>query len=187
MTINHGYNYSNLKDWRSLTRVFSLLHEFSLMGVNISRPKPAMASQYERPPPGYEESLEHEKSDLKAHLGDARSLPKSVDGSIGISNLESWEDSTSSPVHTLARTVLSRTDLSALQRREAHILDTHVFNTEIDFKTGPIANQKQSGRCWLFASTNVLRYSVMRKLNLSEFELSQVCCLCLSFEGHSPN
>jgi len=155
------------------------------MGINISRPKPA--SQYERPPPKYEESLGHEKRDVKANLGDACSWPKSVDGSIGISNLESWEDSTSSPVHTLARTVLSRTDLSALQRREAHIIDTHVFNTEIDFKTGPIANQKQSGRCWLFASTNVLRYSVMRKLNLSEFELSQVCCLCLSFEGHFPN
>ncbi|EDR00928.1 uncharacterized protein LACBIDRAFT_312916 [Laccaria bicolor S238N-H82] len=141
------------------------------MGVNISRPK--LASQYDRPPPKYEESLEHEKSDLKAHIGDACSWPKSVDGSIRIANLESWEDSTSSPVHTLARTVLSRTDLSALQRREAHVIDTHVFNTEIDFKTGPIANQKQSGRCWLFASTNVLRYSVMRKLNLSEFELSQ--------------
>ena len=155
------------------------------MGVNISRPKPA--SQYDRPPPKYEESLEHEKSDLKAHLGDACSWPKSVDGSIRIANLESWEDSTSSPVHTLARTVLSRTDLSALQRREAHVIDTHVFNTEIDFKTGPIANQKQSGRCWLFASTNVLRYSVMRKLNLSEFELSQVCCLCFSLEGRSPN
>ena len=155
------------------------------MGVNISRPKPA--SQYDRPPPKYEESLEHEKSDFKAHLGDACSWPKSVDGSIRIGNLESWEDSASSPVHTLARTVLSRTDLSALQRREAHVIDTHVFNTEIDFKTGPIANQKQSGRCWLFASTNVLRYSVMRKLNLSEFELSQVCCLCLSIEGHSPN
>jgi aminopeptidase C len=32
---------------------------------------------------------------------------------------------------------------------------------------------RASGRCWLFATTNVLRYNIMKKLNLKEFELSQ--------------
>ena len=28
-------------------------------------------------------------------------------------------------------------------------------------------------RCWLFATTNVLRYSIMKKLKLDDFQLSQ--------------
>ncbi|EPQ52974.1 peptidase C1B, bleomycin hydrolase [Gloeophyllum trabeum ATCC 11539] len=100
--------------------------------------------------------------------------PKSADGSLKLSNISEWEASASSPVHTLARTVLPLSDLSVLQRRSVHVKDSpHVFNTEVEFKTAPIANQRQSGRCWLFASTNVLRYPIMKKLNLKEFELSQ--------------
>ncbi|MDR1570623.1 MAG: aminopeptidase, partial [Oscillospiraceae bacterium] len=46
-----------------------------------------------------------------------------------------------------------------------------VFSIEIP--TGKITDQKNSGRCWLFASLNTLRLEVMRKLNLETFELSQ--------------
>ncbi|PSR35174.1 MAG: aminopeptidase [Sulfobacillus benefaciens] len=48
---------------------------------------------------------------------------------------------------------------------------SHTFSHEIE--TGPVTNQKQSGRCWLFAGLNVLRVDIARKLNLKEFELSQ--------------
>ena len=34
-------------------------------------------------------------------------------------------------------------------------------------------NQKSSGRCWLFAATNVLREHIAKELNLEDFELSQ--------------
>ena len=75
----------------------------------------------------------------------------------------------------LARTILAHADIrSALIRRDAVIQDSHVFNTELDFKTNPVTNQKSSGRCWLFATTNVLRYQVMQKFNLKDFQLSQV-------------
>lgn len=40
-------------------------------------------------------------------------------------------------------------------------------------KTNNITNQKQSGRCWMFAALNTLRYQVMKKYNLKTFELSQ--------------
>jgi len=43
----------------------------------------------------------------------------------------------------------------------------------IDLKTLPVANQKQSGRCWIFAGLNVLREIVAKKCGLREFELSQ--------------
>ncbi len=48
---------------------------------------------------------------------------------------------------------------------------THSFSHEIE--TGPITNQKQSGRCWLFAGLNVLRVDIAQKLGVKEFELSQ--------------
>ena len=47
------------------------------------------------------------------------------------------------------------------------------FNFDINIKTLPAANQKASGRCWLFAATNVCREVIARKLNLANFELSQ--------------
>ncbi len=46
-------------------------------------------------------------------------------------------------------------------------------NFSIDIKTLPATAQKQSGRCWIFAATNVLREVVANKLNLADFELSQ--------------
>ena len=40
-------------------------------------------------------------------------------------------------------------------------------------KTNNITNQKQSGRCWMFAALNCLRFALMKKCNLETFELSQ--------------
>jgi bleomycin hydrolase len=37
----------------------------------------------------------------------------------------------------------------------------------------PVVNQLSSGRCWLFATTNVIRLQVIKELNLKELELSQ--------------
>ena len=36
-----------------------------------------------------------------------------------------------------------------------------------------MTNQRASGRCWLFASTNVFRVALMRRYGLESFELSQ--------------
>ncbi|CCM01155.1 uncharacterized protein FIBRA_03203 [Fibroporia radiculosa] len=99
----------------------------------------------------------------------------SADGSLSLANVEFWEDTiTADPKLQLTRTILPQNDLrSTFISRPAKIADAHVFNTQLDFETGPITNQKSSGRCWLFAATNVLRYNVMKKLNLEDFQLSQ--------------
>ena len=47
----------------------------------------------------------------------------------------------------------------------------HTFSIEI--KNGDITHQRQSGRCWMFAGLNVLRFQAMKKLNMTSFELSQ--------------
>lgn len=46
-----------------------------------------------------------------------------------------------------------------------------VFSIEVS--AGNVTNQKQSGRCWMFAGLNVIRTMVMKKLHLKNFELSQ--------------
>ena len=43
----------------------------------------------------------------------------------------------------------------------------------VDIKTMEVANQKSSGRCWIFAATNVLRERIANKCNIEKFELSQ--------------
>ncbi|KAG5221347.1 bleomycin hydrolase [Salix suchowensis] len=104
------------------------------------------------------------------------SAPVSKDGTLSLGNVSSWESTVAAdPKAQLARTILSHSDIrSALVSRSARIADAHVFNTELDFKTGPVTNQKSSGRCWLFATTNVVRYDIMKKLNLSDFQFSQL-------------
>lgn len=47
------------------------------------------------------------------------------------------------------------------------------FIFSIDNKTMSATSQNSSGRCWLFAATNVLREIVAKKLNVESFELSQ--------------
>ena len=47
------------------------------------------------------------------------------------------------------------------------------FNKIVNIKT-KITNQKNSGRCWIFAFLNVIRYSTIKKYKLPEsFEFSQ--------------
>jgi len=43
----------------------------------------------------------------------------------------------------------------------------------VDLKQGKITNQKNSGRCWIFAAMNTFRYEIINKYNLDNFELSQ--------------
>lgn len=47
----------------------------------------------------------------------------------------------------------------------------HTFN--INLKETEVRNQKKSGRCWMFASLNLMEYKLCQKNNLKEFELSQ--------------
>jgi bleomycin hydrolase len=102
----------------------------------------------------------------------------SGDGSLTLGHVSGWEAAANAdPKTRLARTILFHSDIrTALISRSAKINNQHIFNHTLDFKTGPITNQKSSGRCWLFATTNVLRYAIMKRLKLKDFQFSQVCC-----------
>ena len=132
------------------------------MGSSASKPNSIVAACDEK---------RHSRDVLPASI-----VPTSLDGSISRATVAAWEASASAnPKLQLARIILSHSDIrSALASRATYVADSFVFNNVVDFKTGPITDQKSSGRCWLFATTNVLRYSIMKRLNLKDFQLSQV-------------
>ena len=47
------------------------------------------------------------------------------------------------------------------------------YDFSVEVETGEITNQKASGRCWMFAATNMMRVEVMKRCGLETFELSQ--------------
>ncbi|KAF9985663.1 hypothetical protein BGZ65_010209 [Modicella reniformis] len=59
-----------------------------------------------------------------------------------------------------------------ITNRDVLIEDTHMFNTKIPTES-MVTNQKNSGRCWIFAALNVFRLEIMNKYKLEELELSQ--------------
>ena len=122
---------------------------------------------------------QNEKSPLSAQAQEPEfqlAEPLSGDGKLGLTHIASWEaDASTNSKVQLARTILSQSDIrTVLSSRSARVADQHIFNNVVDFKTGPVTNQKSSGRCWIFATTNVIRYNIMKKLKLKEFQLSQV-------------
>ena len=61
--------------------------------------------------------------------------------------------------------------VKAATNSQVYRQDRHQYS--ISLEQGKITNQKQSGRCWMFAALNIMRFAVMQKLDLDTFELSQ--------------
>lgn len=70
------------------------------------------------------------------------------------------------------RHALSKSSIDSLVKSQDSTFNTN-FAFSIDIKTLPCANQKNSGRCWIFAGLNVLREIIAQKCNMTNFELSQ--------------
>lgn len=62
---------------------------------------------------------------------------------------------------------------SILEKPSAILKDTQTFNIAIPHEGSPVTNQRSSGRCWIFAATNVFRIAIMQKYGIEKFELSQ--------------
>ncbi len=61
--------------------------------------------------------------------------------------------------------------MESAKRPDAFRTDLHAYSVSLP-QTG-ITNQKRSGRCWMFAALNTMRFRIVKKLNLKDFELSQ--------------
>ncbi len=75
------------------------------------------------------------------------------------------------PELTVMANAISRTSLD-----DAAFVPAGAAKLRMDFSitvpTTKITNQKQSGRCWMFAGMNILRERVIKSCNLEEFALS---------------
>lgn len=71
----------------------------------------------------------------------------------------------------LQRAVVKNGIQASAADMSAEVNNVPVFS--VDVKTGKVANQKQSGRCWMFAALNTFRHRMLNQFNLKEFELSQ--------------
>src|SRR5664279_4971467 len=77
-----------------------------------------------------------------------------------------------SPKNRVAQNAVAQTSIDevALDREIVVGTDTTVSNHLDDWG---VTNQKNSGRCWLFAGLNLLRVGAAQSMNLKEFEFSQ--------------
>ncbi|PGH15236.1 hypothetical protein AJ79_02601 [Helicocarpus griseus UAMH5409] len=94
---------------------------------------------------------------------------------LSIAQAKAWERKLlADPKNRLALSALSaNSPTTIIANHAAEQADTQIFNIKIPLEGAPITNQNSSGRCWLFASTNVFRVALMKLYNLSSFELSQ--------------
>lgn len=96
---------------------------------------------------------------------------------IGRDRLETYHERFSADnIHRIAQNAVSNAEINdiALNRNVLARME-QVFSHEIE--TGKITNQKQSGRCWMFAGLNALRIPAIRKMNVETFEFSENYCM----------
>jgi bleomycin hydrolase len=94
-------------------------------------------------------------------------------GSLGADVLSRFEaDFAADPAHRIVQNAVTVTpvDKIAKDRQLVVSLDTAVSHRLDSWKA---ANQKKSGRCWLFAGLNLLRWSAAQQLGVKNFEFSQ--------------
>lgn len=72
---------------------------------------------------------------------------------------------------TVKRAVMNNGILAASENTDSKVAMNQTFS--VDLSTEKVANQKQSGRCWMFAALNTMRRSIADQFNLKDFELSQ--------------
>ena len=76
------------------------------------------------------------------------------------------------PAYHLAQNAVARVSIDDVALNHEIVAGTdHTFSHLLD--DWAVTNQKQTGRCWMFAALNLFRVGAMRNLNLKEFEFSQ--------------
>lgn len=93
--------------------------------------------------------------------------------SISLEALHQFEQNfDANPANAIAMNAVVANGINASARNyETERKITHDFSIQLE--QGKITNQKSSGRCWMFAALNCLRFAVIKKLHLETFELSQ--------------
>src|SRR5436309_1688166 len=76
------------------------------------------------------------------------------------------------PAYHLAQNAVARVSIDDVALNHEIVAGTdHTFSHLLD--DWAVTNQKQTGRCWMFAGLNLFRVGAMKKMGLKEFEFSQ--------------
>lgn len=163
-----------------------MLKKYFLMGSNSSKiiPESVNKPMNEKSNESMNETF-NEKSINSTSIEDldlrGLSLVDTDQSPIGIDALQTWETELfNNPKHVLAQSALSKNqifDVISDSSIEKNLNHRYLFNVEVD-TIGDNAffdNQKSSGRCWMFATSNVLRSHVIKNYNLDpkQFQVSQ--------------
>lgn len=92
------------------------------------------------------------------------------------SSLADYLFSVQNPACRIAAHALHNANISdSLHKRSAEMANQHIFSHSAPLQAKSVTNQKSSGRCWLFAFTNLIRLEVIKQLDIkdADFELSQ--------------
>ena len=86
--------------------------------------------------------------------------------SISLNNLRSFDRAfRKDNAHLVAMNAVTKNGvLNASRNPDCNLDVLPAFSVELE--TGKVCNQKHSGRCWMFASLNVMRLELMKKWNL---------------------
>ncbi|MFY9228028.1 MAG: C1 family peptidase [Candidatus Microsaccharimonas sp.] len=88
--------------------------------------------------------------------------------------LKSFADTlqTNAPSHTILQRAVTTNGINEASENNALSgLYTTIFSDEVE--TGGVTDQKSSGRCWLFATLNILRHQIAVDFKMDDLELSQ--------------
>jgi bleomycin hydrolase len=103
--------------------------------------------------------------------------PQTTDGSdegaLTTSTLSAFgSEFAANPVYRMAQNAVTQITVDDIALNRGIVTNTdHSFSTFLD--DWGVTNQKQSGRCWMFAGLNLLRVAAMKKMNTKDFEFSQ--------------
>lgn len=85
---------------------------------------------------------------------------------------DSREGFASECVNAVAKNAVTASGIRAAARRPEGVA-ANALGFDLEVTQGDRCNQERSGRCWMFASLNTMRYRVIKKYGLKTFELSQ--------------
>src|SRR6478672_9819852 len=103
--------------------------------------------------------------------------PKAVDGdpagALDAHILQDFETAFAArPAYRLAQNAVSTTSVDDITLKRGIVTSIdHTFSTQLD--DWSVTNQKQTGRCWMFAGLNLLRVGARKTMGLKDFEFSQ--------------
>lgn len=75
--------------------------------------------------------------------------------------------------NTVAKNAVSAQGIRSVARVPEAVAQNTIEAFDIEVSQGKRCDQQRSGRCWMFASLNIFRASIMRKYDLKSFELSE--------------